>query len=178
MSFLRFALGTLLLAIGGVAFGLYAALLLAAPAAWDGPSANPAVCYLQSLLFSPAAKSADLAALFWGSLAALAAGAVLTRTVPHAMAACALGCLGILGAALACGAPLRAAPGAARWTALREGLPTALERQGKDLGIVAGLGFSFLLIAVFLSFWAHWTASRKARKPKKAAKPAPAEGEP
>lgn len=174
MAFLRFGIGTLLLAAGLLAFGLYAAMILMCPAEWDGVSANPAICYFQTLLFTPAGKPTDLAGLFWGGFSAVAIGAFLTRTIPHLLVAGAAACFGVCGAALACGGAARASDPAARAQALSEALPRAIERQGRDLGIVAGLGGSLLLIAVFLSFWSHWTASKKLAKKAKPAKAAQA----
>lgn len=167
MRFLRYPLGAVLAAVGALAVGGYLALEIADPAGWTGASPNPAIRFFQSAFFVLEGKPAPMLALLGGGVSCLAVGAVLMRGGAGLVFAASLGCFAAVGAAFVAerrgGEPL---------LDFVQGAAAAVQRHGRDIGIMAGLGFSLLFIAAFLYLWAA-LRSRKGG-PKRKAKAAAA----
>lgn len=165
MRFLRYPLGVLCLAVGLLALGAYFAHQLSHPAAWEGASANAAIRFFQSSFFILGTKPVALLALLAGGAALTALGAFLIRAFPALLFAASAGCFATLGAACLAQRPggqepvLDAAQGAVE----------AFQKHPRDLGIIAGLGFSVLLIVVFAAVWRE-IRSGKGKKGKAKAK--------
>lgn len=183
MPFLRYALGIPLILAGLCLAGVYLAGEFAA-GSWPGTSPNPAVRFFQSSFFLLAGKPPlSLAALAFAS-AFLLAGALLARMFAALLFAAAAGCLGVAGAAWV-SFSLERSGGPLTIPSLSEALPGLVDRDGRDAGIVLGLGFSLLLLAVFAGGWGRFNARRRGRRDAEAAArnrpskpPAPRSGSP
>mgnify|MGYP001582797901 CR=1 FL=1 len=169
IGFLRHALGALLLALGCALAGTYLAGEFSAHS-WTGPSANPAIRFFQSSFFNLGGKPPESVTLLVGSGLLLLAGALLARMLAAVLAAGAFACLAVAGAAwVSFSLSSGASGGAFSLSALFASFPGLIDRDGRELGIVTGLGFSLLFLAVFTGVWGRWNAERKGRKTAQAA---------
>ena len=153
MGFLRYFVGTILVIAGAVLMGGYLAIQLANPASWEGASPNPAIRFFQSSFFIMGAKSPQLLILFGAGGAALALGSFLIRAVNALLYAASLACLAVLGGAAIAQSAAPAGAGKEPLLNVVEGGRDMARINGKDAGIIAGLGFSILLIVLFMNIW-------------------------
>lgn len=165
MRFLKYPLGMVCLAVGLLALGAYFAYQLSHPAGWEGENPNAAIRFFQSSFFILAEKPVPLLILAGGGALLTVLGAFLIGATTALLFAASALCFGVIGGAALAERPQGTEP----LLDLLQGTVAAVEKHPRDVGIIAGLGFSILLIVVFAAVWRE-IRSGKGKKPKSKAK--------